>query len=159
MSYKTDKVVSTVKKNIWVYIILWLIIAIVLVAPVVYTYVNTNVNGSIQATSFIDELVPAILKFTTITEMGQEEYSNTFLKVFGIYTLWYAVTIGMSISKILPKSEYDKKEHGSSDWCENGEQYRILSNKNGILLAKENYLPLDKRGNLNVLIVGRIWYW
>ena len=57
------------------------------------------------------------------------------------------------------KSEYADIEHGSSDWCAPGEQYRILSKKSGIILAKDNYLPIDKTGNVNVLIVGRIWCW
>ena len=29
----------------------------------------------------------------------------------------------------------------------------------GIILAKDNYLPVDKRGNINTLIVGRFRFW
>ena len=58
-----------------------------------------------------------------------------------------------------PKSEYENIEHGSSDWSQNGEQYRVLSKNNGIILAENNYLPVDKRGNTNVLVVGRIRFW
>ncbi len=29
----------------------------------------------------------------------------------------------------LSKNEYADIEHGSSDWCEGGEQYKVLSNK------------------------------
>lgn len=54
----------------------------------------------------------------------------------------------------MPKHRYDNIEHGSSDWSENGEQYQVLSKKSGIILAENNYLPLDKRGNVNVLVVG-----
>ena len=46
-----------------------------------------------------------------------------------------------------------------SDWSQRGEQYRILSNKKGIILGENNYLPVDKRGNVNVLVVGRFWFW
>ena len=35
-----------------------------------------------------------------------------------------------------------------------GEQYQILNNKKGIVLAENNNLPVDKRGNVNVLVVG-----
>lgn len=55
----------------------------------------------------------------------------------------------------MPKNEYTDIEHGSSDWAAGGEQYSILSNKKGILLAEKHYLPVDKRGNVNVLVVGR----
>lgn len=159
MSYKTEKVFKTLKKNIIIYLILWLIIAIVLIAPVTYTFVNTNKNGKLNTGGFIEQIGPAILDFTTITEMFNEKYVKSFMQTMGVYTLGYAIIIGYSISKVLPKSEYDKKEHGSSDWCLEGEQYKILSKKSGLILAKDNYLPLSKRGNLNVLIVGRIRYW
>ena len=33
-------------------------------------------------------------------------------------------------------------------------QYKILSINKGIILAEDNYLPVDKRGNINTLIVG-----
>lgn len=159
MSYKTEKVFKTLKKNIIIYLILWLIIAIVLIAPITYTFVNTNKNGKLNTGGFIEKIGTAILDFTTITEMFNERYSKSFMQTMGVYTLGYIIIIGRSISKILPKSEYDKKEHGSSDWCLEGEQYKILSKKSGLILAKDNYLPLSKRGNLNVLIVGRIRYW
>ena len=55
--------------------------------------------------------------------------------------------------------EYEDIENGSSDWCENGEQYKVLSKNKGIVLAEKNYLPLDKRGNVNVLVVRRFWCW
>jgi len=40
-----------------------------------------------------------------------------------------------------------------------GEQYKILDKNKGIVLAENNYLPVDKRGNVNVLVVGRIRFW
>ena len=157
MSYKSDKVISTIKKNIILYIILWLIITIVLIAPITYTFVNTNVNGNLSIFSFSNELIPSILKFTTIMEMFSPKYLTPFIQTFLISTVIYCIAIGKGISKTLPKSKYDKIEHGSSDWCTDGEQYKVLSRKSGLILAKENYLPLDKKGNTNVLIVGRIW--
>ena len=61
--------------------------------------------------------------------------------------------------KTAPKSEYSDIEQGSSDWATGGEQYKVLSRNKGILLAENNYLPVDKRGNVNVLVVGRIRFW
>ena len=65
----------------------------------------------------------------------------------------------IGIAKAFPKHEYQDIENGSSDWCEGGEQYRVLSKKSGIVLAEKNYLPVDKRGNVNVLVVRRFWCW
>ena len=76
---------------------------------------------------------------------------------FAVIVFVLALTIG--IVKSAPKHEYSDIEHGSSDWATGGEQYKILSPKKGILLAEKNYLPVDKRGNTNVLIVGRFWFW
>ena len=58
-----------------------------------------------------------------------------------------------------PKNEYSDIEQGSSDWATRGEQYKVLSPKKGIILAEGNYLPVDKRGNVNVLVVGRFRFW
>ncbi len=49
---------------------------------------------------------------------------------------------------------WENKEHASSRWSKDGEQYSILSKTDGILLAKDNYLPVDKPGNINVMVVG-----
>ena len=58
-----------------------------------------------------------------------------------------------------PKNEYSDIEQGSSDWAHGGEQYKVLSNKKGIILAENKYLPVDKRGKVNVLVVGRFRFW
>ncbi len=103
--------------------------------------------------------------FSTITDIGGNlgkvfgsEYIGTFWKTeayFSIFLLFFAV---IGFFKAMPKNEYTDIEHGSSDWA-SGEQYAVLNNKKGILLAEKHYLPVDKRGNTNVLVVGRIWIW
>ena len=84
---------------------------------------------------------------------------NNFLKVWGYFSLFYFLISLIGIIRAIPKHEYSDIEHGSSDWCEGGEQYKILSPNKGIILAEKNYLPVDKRGNVNVLVVGRFWFW
>ena len=71
----------------------------------------------------------------------------------------YIFFILVGLSKAFPKHEYEDIENGSSDWCEGGEQYSVLHKKKGIVLAEKNYLPVDKRGNVNVLVVRRVWCW
>ena len=147
------------KKNMLVYIVVWLMLAILLVAPITYTYTNAQHH---DIASIIEEctvhLVDNVLSFP-ILKVFETKYINDFMKGLGYFSLGYVIILYMSISKSLPNSKYQDIEHGSSDWCENGEQYRVLSKKNGIILAKNNYLPIDKTGNVNVLIVGRIWCW
>ena len=74
-------------------------------------------------------------------------------------TLVYAVFMFIGFVKTAPKNEYTDIEQGSSDWAARGEQYKVLSKNKGIILAEHNYLPVDKRGNVNVLVVGRFRFW
>lgn len=87
------------------------------------------------------------------------QYFSTFWNVEKWFVGIYLCFVLIGILKAFPKHEFDDIEHGSSDWSENGEQYRILSKNKGIVLAEKNYLPVDKRGNVNVLVVRRFWSW
>ena len=103
--------------------------------------------------------------FGNITKIGQNfgvafnpEYSKVFWKAEGYLTVFLLVFGGIGFIKAMPKHEFSDIEHGSSDWAQGGEEYSVLSPKKGILLAEKHYLPVDKRGNTNVLVVGRIWF-
>lgn len=146
------------KKNMFFYIIVWLVVAILFVVPFIYTRTNAVNAGTNWVTEIMEHYIDNFLEFP-ITKMLEEEYWNDFVKGIGIFSVIYWILVIIGINKTLPKSAFDKIEHGSSDWCAPGEQYKILSKKNGLILAKDNYLPIDKSGNVNVLIVGRIWCW
>lgn len=94
-----------------------------------------------------------------ILKVFTEEYFENFMRGTGIFLAIAVFFAIIGIIKALPKHEFDDIENGSSDWAENGEQYRVLSKKSGIILAEKNYLPVDKRGNVNVLVVRRFWCW
>lgn len=146
------------KKNIFIFLIVWIIIAILLIAPLTYIKTESILAGQPFISAVVTQYLDVLLKFP-ITVIFEEKYVGDFIKGFEIYSIIYWIFIIYSIYKTLPKSRYDKIEHGSSDWCMPGEQYKILSKKSGLILAKDNYLPIDKPGNVNVLIVGRIWCW
>lgn len=146
------------KKNMLVFIVVWLIFAILLVPPVTYTYSQAFENGNSWLQEMTNSFVHNVFKLP-ITEVFRAPYIDAYIRGIEIFTFIYILIMIRAIMKNLPKGGYDKIEHGSSDWCEKGEQYKILSKKEGLLLAKDNYLPLNKSGNINVLIVGRIWCW
>ena len=80
---------------------------------------------------------------------------DAYINIFKIAIFIYYVPILYFMFKPKKKKpEWEKKEHGSAEWAKKGEQYKVLSKKEGILLAKDNYLPVDKRGNINVLVIG-----
>ena len=112
--------------------------------------------------------------FITTLLLGLSHPLTAFLKCIQVEPINYLATYSKGVLytgcvalfaafvgfvKAWPKYEYEDIENGSSDWCENGEQYAVLNKRKGIVLAEKNYLPVDKRGNVNVLVVRRFWCW
>ena len=114
-------------------------------------------NGEFSWAIFITQFGTLITKpFSALAYCisGKNGYLATFLATSKYYFGLMIFIFLIGLIKAIPKSEYDDIEHGSSDWSENGEQYRVLSKDSGIVLAEKNYLPVDKKGNVNVLVVG-----
>ena len=159
MNYKVKKVLKDSRKYFIVFLILWLVIDIVLIAPLAVSIANTSINGKVNMSDFISYFIEEMVGFKSITKV----FTTSTIAVFGKVTLWMtfimAIFFFFGMIKMRPKHEFTDIEHGSSDWSEGGEQYKILSRNKGIILAENNYLPVDKRGNVNVLVVGRFWFW
>ena len=152
MNYKVEGAIRKNKKYFILFGILWLFIAIVLIVPVTVGY-NTAVqqDGTDGITAFVETMKNPFSGFTT---MASNNWMGIYLKNLVIFSIIFAIFFIVGIARSAPKNEYTDFEHGSSDWSKNGEQYTVLSNKKGIVLAENNYLPVDKRGNVNVLVVG-----
>lgn len=156
MNYKVEGAVRRNKRNFIIFAILWVILTIVFIMPISYSLVNASVLG----TNFFEGLYSAFSNLGKVIGITfTSAYFSGFLSVLWKWTLVYLAFVLIGLIRTAPKNEFSDIEHGSSDWCKNGEQYQVLSNKAGIILAKENYLPVDKRGNVNVLVVGRIRIW
>ena len=159
MNYKVSKTLKDNKKSIILICVLWLILTIVLVAPIGYSIGLANQSGTFDLTIFLENVFAEIVSFSSISKVFSAGYIVYFGKTLLYFTIIYIIFALIGLFKSRPKHEYTDIEHGSSDWSENGEQYRILSRNKGIILSKHNYLPVDKRGNVNVLVVGRFWFW
>jgi len=160
MSYKMKESLKRNKKNFIIYAILWLIVAIVFVSPMAYSSYLSMQDEVFNFEEFIDGFGKLIVDpFSTLAKNFSVECIGMFWSWLWKFTIVYLIIMIIGIIRTAPKHEYDKIEHGSSDWAVNGEQYKVLSKKKGIILAEENYLPLDKRGNVNVLVVGRFRFW
>lgn len=159
MNYKIEKIGKNFRKSFIIFVIIWLVLTILFVAPIAYSIVESTENGSFSSALFIENVIPALSSFTSFTKVLDEKYIGTFGQTTLCFTAVYAIAVIIGVVKSAPKNEYTDIEHGSSDWSENGEQYKILSKNKGIILAQNNYLPIDKRGNVNVLVVGRFWFW
>lgn len=160
MNYKIEGAIRRNKKNFILYIILWSIAAILLIPPFAYSSFLANAKGSFDLQVFLENFPISLTNpFGTIGNLISSEAVGSYFSTIFYFTIIYTIFFFIGFVRSAPKNEYTDIEHGSSDWSKNGEQYRILSNKKGIILAENNYLPVDKRGNTNVLVVGRIRFW
>lgn len=157
---KLKRTLNQSKKILIVIGVLWVILTVLLVSPIAYSIKEaTNTAGQFNFSTFIEKLIPAITSFSSITKMFTAKYFGTFTNCLINFTIVFIICSIIGFIKSKPKGDYHDKEHGSSDWSEHGEQYKILSKNKGLILAQDNYLPIDKRGNINTLIVGRIRFW
>ncbi len=160
MNYKVQGALRRNKRNFLIFIILWVILSIVFVMPIAYSIKNATINGTFIFDKFISSIYDSVVNLgTVIGSTFTADYIGTYFSVLWKFSILYLIFVLIGLIKTAPKNEFSDIEHGSSDWSKNGEQYRILSNKKGVILAQDNYLPVDKRGNVNVLVVGRIRIW
>lgn len=159
MSYKIKGALKKSKMALIIATAIWIALSILLSAPVTISIKEATSNGVFDTNKFFDVI------FLTFGSVGSNmskiflpEYSAIYWKVEAYVTIGVLLMLAVGIVKSMPKNEYTDIEHGSSDWAD-GEQYSVLSKKKGILLAENHYLPVDKRGNTNVLVVGRFWFW
>ena len=171
-----DKLKRAFQKNkirLIVFFLFMIVMLVMLVAPLSVMYANGRIKGientkSGQGNSGVLEFdfeecfnsVGQIAHpFDSIAKCLTTEYAPYFWGGTKIFVVVCGFFILVGIVRSLPKNEFTDIENGSSDWSTGGEQYRILSKKQGIILAEKNYLPVDKRGNVNVLVVRRFWCW
>lgn len=160
MNYKLQGMLENGKKKIIIFAILWLVIIILGVAPFSASATEAVQSGAFNFEIFFEQLGKYITSpFSSFGVVFSSAYIGTFGKSILYFTIFYLAAVIVGLLKAAPKNEYTDIEHGSSDWSQRGEQYQILNRNKGIILAEDNYLPVDKRGNVNVLVVGRIRIW
>ena len=160
MNYKIEGAIKRNRKNFIIFAILWVIIAIVLVSSYAYSSHMASADGKFNIQIFLQTFATSITNpFATMGKIFTEGAIETYFSTLLVVTIFYSLFFFIGFFRSAPKNEYTDIEHGSSDWSQRGEQYQILDRKKGIILAEENYLPVDKRGNVNVLVVGRIRFW
>lgn len=126
--------------------------------PIAYGWEAASVGEKFSINTFSATVGERIAQpFLNIKELGS--YWGSFISLLWKYSLGFLAIVIIGLVRTAPKTKYENIEHGSSDWCEHGEQFRVLSPKKGLILAEGNYLPVDKRGNVNILVVGRIRCW
>ena len=160
MNYKLEGAIRRNRKYFVIYAILWVVIAILLVSPFSYSAHVAGLDGNFDLSIFLETFGTSIINpFGTFGNLLSSGAVGNYISTLLVVTIFYTVFFFIGFIRSAPKNEYSDIEHGSSDWSQRGEQYTILSKNKGIILAEDNYLPLDKRGNINVLVVGRFRLW
>ena len=159
MNYKVKSALEKSKMALIIALAIWIVLSILLSAPMAVSIKEATINGNIDINKFFDILFSNIGSIgSNMSKIFLPEYSSIYWRTEGYVTVGVLVMLAVGILKSMPKNEYTDIEHGSSDWA-SGEQYSVLNKKKGILLAENHYLPVDKRGNVNVLVVGRFRIW
>lgn len=126
-------------------------------------YQIVDADGNIQYKfnweTFLEKMGEGITHPLSAVYQCFTEFPGAYFYTSRWFLAFYGIFVFVGVVKAFPRHEYEDIENGSSDWSENGEQYRVLSKSKGIILAEKNYLPTDKRGNVNVLVVRRFWCW
>lgn len=158
MNYKIKGAIEKNRTRITIGIILWFILAIVFVMPVGYSIHEATHNGKLAIDILFSKFIECVAD-PMLNIKNFPEYIPEFFGFLWKFSLVYIVVFIIGMVRTAPKNEYSDIENGSSDWSKHGEEYKILSKKEGMILAEDHYLPTDKKGNVNVLVVGRIWIW
>ncbi len=160
MNYKLEGAIRRNRKNFIICAILWVVLTIVFVSPFSYSVFQAQSEGAFNLAVFLSAFGKNITNpFGAIGGIFSNGATGTFFPILVGFTIFYLIFFFIGFVKSAPKNEFSDIEHGSSDWSQRGEQYQILSKNKGIILAENNYLPVDKRGNVNVLVVGRFRFW
>ena len=129
---KMKKAFEKNKKYLILFLVLWIVLEIVLIAPMSVAIAESSVQGKFDLAFFIENLGKEVSSFTAITRIGSVGAGSAFGKGTLWLTILCLVVTAIGIIKSKPKNNYEDIENGSSDWCEGGEQYKILNkNKKG----------------------------
>ena len=159
MNYKVKSALKKSKMALIIATAIWIALSILLSAPIAVSIKEATINNVFDSNKFFEMLFSNFNAIgSNISKIFLPSYSSIYWKVEGYVTIGVLIMLVVGVLKSMPKNEYTDIEHGSSDWA-SGEQYSVLSKKKGILLAENHYLPVDKRGNVNVLVVGRFRIW
>lgn len=167
---KLKSAIKKIKTKLITYYIIVFILLIEPIAPLTASIKGAEIAAGIKFTQnpfdgtlwqafFVNIGTTLVSPLSAFKRCLQEDYIGSYFDSIKAVLMLSVLFALIGIAKAFPKHEYQDIENGSSDWSENGEQYKVLSKNKGIVLAEKNYLPVDKRGNVNVLVVRRFWCW
>ncbi len=158
-----------VKKKLKIYIIAYIVIACILFIPIsVGLELASIASDDIvkKFNFFVDSFKGLVINpVRTIVQLFKNPNAIiTFFKIFIVGLIPFGWTVYNKEFKKEKKGEYDGKEHGSSAWAKDDEEFEktadgkeILNKTSGFILSKSHYLGTDLKKvaiNKNILVFG-----
>ena len=106
MGYKLSKTLKDNKVSIIIIAVLWVILSIVLVAPIAYSIGNLSANGTFNLGDFFVKTFSEIATFSSIGRVFSENYVGIFGKTLLYFTIIYAFFAFIGLWKSKPKHQY-----------------------------------------------------
>ncbi len=103
-----------------------------------------------------------------ITDIGGNlasifKFAGDYFPTLKTFSIVYGVLFILALVFAKTDKEYGGIEHGSADWATGGEEYEVLSKKEGFILAKDHFMPMipnpPSGKNGNILVIRRFWFW
>lgn len=93
-------------------LILWVILSILLVAPLTVAIVEANATGTFVFDTFFNNFLESTTKIgDNLLKVFTKEYVPTYFKVDGWFTIVLLLFATIGFVKSMPKSEYTYIEH------------------------------------------------
>ena len=127
MNYKLSGALKKNRINLILFLILWIFLAIVLIAPITYAWSQAVINGKMDISIFVQKIITS--PFEAFGKLIEDGNFGSYLKTLIGGTLVYLVFVTIGLIKTAPKHKYTDIEHGSSDWSEGGEQRNNIRRK------------------------------
>ena len=88
MNYKVKKAFKDSKKYLIVFLILYVILEILLIAPIAVAIMqNTDIDGKVAISGMIESFMKEAGSLTSVTRIAKYNAGNTFLKS----SIWFAI--------------------------------------------------------------------
>ena len=91
MGYKTSKTLKDNKTSLIIIAVLWVILSIVLVAPIGYSIGLANSRGAFNFEIFLENVFTELASFTSITKVLNAQYIGYFGKTLLYFTIIFAI--------------------------------------------------------------------
>ena len=98
MNYKIEKALKKSKTTLIVFLVLWTVLEILLIAPWAVSISNSTVNGKFNISKFLTEFGTEVSSFNSFTRISQSGAGEIFGKWTLILTIVLLICLKMNLN-------------------------------------------------------------